>query len=858
LVRAPGLGFDGQYPIVQDPSTFPIAGSYLENDALIERFRREVKAAARLASHPNIVAAYDAEQAVNLHFLVMEFVDGVDLARLVKSKGPLPIGLACGAVKHAAEGLEHAYQCGMVHRDIKPQNLMRTPDGRVKILDFGLARFASEALPDLLPAKEQGTGSVTEATTGNAEVSITLTNMLLGTADYIAPEQASAPRSADIRADIYSLGCTLYYLLTGQTPFTEGTLIQKIQAHQGQLPRPLNMARTDIPPELALVVDRMMAKDRSRRFQRPAEVAEALAPFANANESQGLDSNVQVATEREDRANPTPSAPTAALADRPRHEPSFRSPTGRSPRRVKVVLILAGLIGCVEFIWWEAPGLYVAGWPTPLWWLAAHLALLFGGVAFVWVGAEGWHGVSRLALLIGCVGFIRMEPPGLIAAAILALCSGAAWAFGIISFRQLACSLIALFIGGLGYVGFFWMGESGRFLDRRAVLLVAWMVSLGIIAFRKTISHTLVYFSIFGVTIATITFSWNYWVPTKVNGEGILLIENDIPLLVRSPVTGRLLSLGAREGNLVERGEVIATISQSDLRDAIHEAESELTNLQQEDEDLARIEARERQTEEGHITRLKQEIARAPDDSLERSKLTQKLSELEQNQVSVENSRQRAQLERRGRLKNLETKLSFDREKLARSTTVISNVHGRVGELLAAQGALVHEGTPLVLLHSPRGQPGTIDSNGRPFDSIIFAAPGEGRMMLGDAVEVVPATVKREQDGYIRGRVVAIGELRATKSNLEEVVGHSELADAILKRHAPEKLLRIFVKLEEVNLSGSEQARSARGNRFVWSSTHGFTKRLKTGTPCQATIVVERRRLITLIAPWTRQIVGIY
>ena len=136
----------------------------LGNETLVERFRREVRAAARLALHPNIVAAYDAEQAGETHFLVMEFVEGVDLAQLVKTEGPLPCILACQAVKQAAEGLEHAFQRGMVHRDIKPQNLMRTPDGQVKILDFGLARFANEVLPDLLPAEpETYSGTETKA-----------------------------------------------------------------------------------------------------------------------------------------------------------------------------------------------------------------------------------------------------------------------------------------------------------------------------------------------------------------------------------------------------------------------------------------------------------------------------------------------------------------------------------------------------------------------------------------------------------------------------------------------------------------------------------------------------------------------
>ncbi len=139
----------------------------LGNEALVERFRREVKAAARLGLHRNIVAAYDAEQAGDSHFLVMEFVEGVDLAHHVKRQGPLPCALACQAVKQAAEGLEHAFQRGMVHRDIKPQNLMRTPDGQVKILDFGLARFASEALPELVTAAERETEPEAGETAGH-------------------------------------------------------------------------------------------------------------------------------------------------------------------------------------------------------------------------------------------------------------------------------------------------------------------------------------------------------------------------------------------------------------------------------------------------------------------------------------------------------------------------------------------------------------------------------------------------------------------------------------------------------------------------------------------------------------------
>ena len=238
-----------------------IRDDLLGNEGLVTRFRREVRAAARLASHPNVVAAHDAEQVGETHVLVMEFIEGTDLARLVERRGPLPLGEACEYARQAAVGLQHAFEDGMVHRDIKPQNLMRTTRGQIKILDLGLARFASEV---------------------TSQAGVTALGMVLGSADYIAPEQISDPHTADVRADIYSLGCTLYYLVAGQPPFSDGTLIQKLKAHSDHAPRPLDELRADAPPELARIVERMMAKDPARRFQTPDEVARALAPFADA------------------------------------------------------------------------------------------------------------------------------------------------------------------------------------------------------------------------------------------------------------------------------------------------------------------------------------------------------------------------------------------------------------------------------------------------------------------------------------------------------------------------------------------------------------------------------------------------
>jgi WD40 repeat protein len=232
--------------------------AYMTSAPARERFRREVRAAARL-SHPNVVTTHDAEDAGETHFLVMEYVEGTDLGRLVQERGPLPVDRACEYVRQAALGLQHAFEQGMVHRDLKPHNLMLTPDGRVKILDFGLAYFASEAA-----------------------AGVTGTGLVLGTADYIAPEQADNPHKADIRSDIYSLGCTLYQLLAGRPPFPTGTPLQKLMAHVNKNAQPLTQLRDDLPEGLMLVLERMMAKHPKQRYQTPAEVALALEPFSVA------------------------------------------------------------------------------------------------------------------------------------------------------------------------------------------------------------------------------------------------------------------------------------------------------------------------------------------------------------------------------------------------------------------------------------------------------------------------------------------------------------------------------------------------------------------------------------------------
>ncbi|MCA9062785.1 MAG: protein kinase [Planctomycetaceae bacterium] len=250
-----------------------IDGRLIENPKAIVRFRNEVKAAARL-SHANIVRAYDAEQEGNLHFLVMEYVDGINLAEFVRRRSRLQIDQACGVVRKVAQALQHAFQMGMVHRDIKPQNIMVTQDGRVCVLDFGLARLIHERETDV--TENHNPGELMQRTAS----ALTIVGSVLGTPDYIAPEQVADAHLADTRADIYSLGCTFYFLLTGKPPFPEGTVLQKLMAHRDGSPAPVKSLRPDVPEPVAAIVQRMMARKPEDRFQTPAEVVAAIEAVA--------------------------------------------------------------------------------------------------------------------------------------------------------------------------------------------------------------------------------------------------------------------------------------------------------------------------------------------------------------------------------------------------------------------------------------------------------------------------------------------------------------------------------------------------------------------------------------------------
>jgi serine/threonine protein kinase len=244
----------------------------LRDEKAVARFRQEVEAAAAL-DHAGIVRAFDAERVGDLHFLVMEYVEGVDLARLVQEQGPLPVAEACDYARQVAVGLAYAHERGLVHRDIKPHNLLRTPEGRVKISDFGLASFLADH--DEAAADRPPQAALSTSTSG----SVTRLGDGCGTPDYIAPEQIRDARSVDGRADIYSLGCTLYHLLAGQPPFAGGSGYSKVAGHLERQPTPVAEFRDDLPPALVSLVARMMAKDAAERPKSSAEVAEALTPF---------------------------------------------------------------------------------------------------------------------------------------------------------------------------------------------------------------------------------------------------------------------------------------------------------------------------------------------------------------------------------------------------------------------------------------------------------------------------------------------------------------------------------------------------------------------------------------------------
>ncbi|MFM7070227.1 MAG: protein kinase domain-containing protein [Planctomycetota bacterium] len=263
--------------------------SRIGDSSYLARFQREAQAIAAL-QHRNIVRAYDVDNEGETHYMVMEYVAGADLNTVVKELAPrfLEYTVAADYIVQAADGLQHAHDSNLIHRDVKPANLLVDDKGVVKILDLGLALFSSEAESSLTIAHNEN---------------------VLGTADYLAPEQALNSHDVDARADIYALGCTFYYLLTGHPPFPDGSLAQRIAKHQSQQPADIRVDRPDCPRELIDLVRRMTHKKREKRIQSAAEVASELRlwlatqPASRASDLDEAQSGSRVATISTERAS---------------------------------------------------------------------------------------------------------------------------------------------------------------------------------------------------------------------------------------------------------------------------------------------------------------------------------------------------------------------------------------------------------------------------------------------------------------------------------------------------------------------------------------------------------------------------
>jgi serine/threonine-protein kinase len=278
----------------------------LQNPDAIRRFQREARSAAQL-NHPNIVTIYDADMVNDVRFIAMEYVDGIDLAQLVRDRGPLPVAQACQFIRQAALGLQHAHEKGLVHRDIKPSNLLVTAP---RVGRESLAGIRKPPIPGGKPGKESSVSKSAEGNQPSDELpfwmspramvkildmglarltereendpvlsSLTHEGSVIGTPDFIAPEQARNSHLADIRSDLYSLGATFYFLLTARPPFPEGSAVEKLLMHQLDDPQPVEELRPEVPPGVVMVIRKLMAKSPDHRYQQPGDVAEILSTF---------------------------------------------------------------------------------------------------------------------------------------------------------------------------------------------------------------------------------------------------------------------------------------------------------------------------------------------------------------------------------------------------------------------------------------------------------------------------------------------------------------------------------------------------------------------------------------------------
>ena len=306
------------------------------DEEMLRRFRNEAQSAARL-DHENIGRVHAVGSEDGWHFIVLEFIEGTNLRDLVHAEGPFSVPRALNVAIQMADALEHAAEREVVHRDIKPSNIIITPVGRARLVDMGLARLHRL----------------------EAENDLTASGMTLGTFDYISPEQARDPRSADVRSDLYSLGCTIFFMLVGRPPFAGGTMVQKLLQHQQEPPPSLEPLRPDVPPRLAASIARLMAKDPADRYQRPADLIADLLGIADA---EGID----VTASR--------SSIVAAV------EPAVAVVAERASS-LPWMLPVAGLVLTVGWLWWTSPAARRLGRPTPTDATATERVMTSAGVA---------------------------------------------------------------------------------------------------------------------------------------------------------------------------------------------------------------------------------------------------------------------------------------------------------------------------------------------------------------------------------------------------------------------------------------------------------------------------------------------
>jgi len=240
-----------------------LAGREADDQEMLRRFRNEAQSAARL-DHDNIGRVHAVGSDAGWHYIVFEYIEGRNIRDIVREDGPFDVARTIDVAIQVADALEHASGRDVVHRDIKPSNIVITPAGRARIVDMGLARLEPPG----------------------AQADLTSSGVTLGTFDYIAPEQARDAREADVRSDLYSLGCTMFYMLAGRPPFAEGSMVQKLLRHQQQPAPAIDAVRPDVPRRLAAILSRLMEKDPADRHQRPADLVAELVACA---EAEGLD-----------------------------------------------------------------------------------------------------------------------------------------------------------------------------------------------------------------------------------------------------------------------------------------------------------------------------------------------------------------------------------------------------------------------------------------------------------------------------------------------------------------------------------------------------------------------------------------